>query len=86
MSEGFGLSSPPAEAKAKVGQTDEVRVSAEMNPFDAAVEELRLGRARLGTKVRIQGLNGDYLNYQEVHFTPGSSNSRVYGSFPFFCQ
>ena len=83
MGEGLVL---PAAAKAKVDQADAVRVSAETKPLDAAIEAFQLGLARLGIRVRIQGLTGDYMNYRVVHLTAKSSNPGTYDSFILFCQ
>ena len=66
------LQKPSAEAKIPVGaQSLEVEGCCADDTADAtplsAVEELLLGRARLGTPVRVHGLTGKCLNYQKVH-------------------
>ena len=66
------LQKPSAEAKIPVGaQSLEVEGFCADDTADAtplsAVEELLLGRARLGTPVRVHGLTGKRLNYQKVH-------------------
>ena len=66
------LQKSSAEAKFSVGaQSLEIEDSCADDTADAtplsAVEELLLGRARLGTPVRVHGLTGKRLNYQKVH-------------------